>query len=143
RRVRRARPISNPAIPNCLRENPAAHRAGRSAPGLERRQERLGSSLIRWSDRLLGGLSLTARASMPRPRRDEVEVVRDIPYRDGATVEQYLVVYRPIGRPGPWPVVLYVHGGGFATLSKASHWVMAEQFVRQGFLVFTIDYRLA
>ena len=43
----------------------------------------------------------------------------------------------------PHPVVLYIHGGAFRILSKDTHWVMALAFARRGFLVFSINYRLA
>lgn len=80
----------------------------------------------------------------PRARRAlrEAKVERDLAYRDTGLKEHTLDVWKPEG-PGPWPVVLYVHGGGFRILSKDSHWLMAERFARQGFLVFNINYRLA
>lgn len=53
-----------------------------------------------------------------------------------------LDIYRP-DRPGPHPVVLYVHGGGFRSLSKDSHWIMGLKFAQAGFVVFNINYRLA
>ena len=80
---------------------------------------------------------------LARPERHGVEVLRDIPYRREGGQEHKLDIYRPSDRTGPLPVVLYVHGGGFRILSKDTHWVMALAFARRGYLVFTIDYRLA
>ena len=91
-------------------------------------------------DRLLGGLSVSARRLMPS---NLVDVVRDVPYQGDGAAHHLLDIYRPTGRPGPWPVVLYVHGGGFSFLSKDTHWMMAEAFASHGFLVCTINYRLA
>jgi acetyl esterase len=66
-----------------------------------------------------------------------------VPYVDGGAREQVLDVYRPHGGTGPWPVVLYIHGGGFRILSKDTHYVMALAFARRGYAVFNISYRLA
>ncbi len=76
-----------------------------------------------------------------RPKRHGVEVVRDLPYQvgRGSHAEFHrLDVYKPIGRPGPWPVVFYVHGGGFHLLSKDTHWLMGLVFARFGYLVVNI-----
>ena len=75
------------------------------------------------------------------PKRHGVEVDSDIPY--GPHPQQVLDVYRPIHRPGPWPVVFYVHGGAFHLLSKDTHWLMGLVFARFGYLVVNISYRLA
>jgi acetyl esterase len=78
-----------------------------------------------------------------RPERHGVETVRDVPYLPSGRRDHLLDVYRPRDGTGPWPVVLYVHGGGFRILSKDTHWVMALAFARQGYLVFNVSYRLA
>jgi acetyl esterase len=78
-----------------------------------------------------------------RPARHRVEVDTNLRYRPGTGPEHVLDVYRPIGRPGPLPVVFYVHGGAFQILSKDTHWLMGLAFARQGYLVFNISYRLA
>ncbi len=77
------------------------------------------------------------------PARHNVEVLRDLPYLDDGASEHRLDVYKPTTVPGPWPVVMYVHGGGFRILSKETHWIMALAYARRGFLVFNISYRLA
>lgn len=100
------------------------------------------------------GLSRAGRLHpLARPALHGVEVFRDVPYAPvrgiGAPVRtgghHRLDIYRPRERlPGErLPVVLYVHGGGFHMLSKDSHWIMALAFARMGFVVATIDYRLA
>ncbi len=75
-----------------------------------------------------------------------VEITADVPYGEGA--EEHLDVYSPRQRKpgvegGPLPALLYVHGGGFRILSKKTHWLMALVFARAGYVVFSIDYRLA
>ncbi len=94
-----------------------------------------------------------------RPERHGVERLADIPYLDGGGRDHRLDVYRPTettalapaasGGPfrkyagPPWPIVFYVHGGGFRVLSKDTHWIMGLSFARRGFLVFNVNYRLA
>lgn len=95
-------------------------------------------------DNSLRGLAYLGRLHpRARPHRHRVEVVRDVPYRRSGLPEHTLDIYRPIDRPGPLPVVLYVHGGGFRILSKDTHWLMGLAFARRGYLVFNINYRLA
>lgn len=92
----------------------------------------------------LRALSLAGRISpVARPERHNVEVLRDLPYLEDDAVWHRLDIYRPSDRPGPHPVVLYIHGGGFSTLSKESHWLMSLLFARAGYLVANINYRLA
>ncbi len=90
-----------------------------------------------------------------KPERHAVEHLRDIPYLETAQKEHLLDVYRPVHatstRPPPfrrysgppWPIVFYVHGGGFRILSKDTHWIMGLGFARRGFIVFNVSYRLA
>lgn len=76
------------------------------------------------------------------PKRHGIEVERDIAYGADARWHQ-LDIYKPVQRPGPWPVVFYVHGGAFHLLSKDTHWLMGLVFARYGYLVVNISYRLA
>lgn len=78
-----------------------------------------------------------------RPERHGIEVMRDLRYRPGAAPEHQLDVYRPRDADGPLPIVLYIHGGAFLTLSKDTHWLMGLAFARKGYLVFNLSYRLA
>lgn len=78
-----------------------------------------------------------------RALHEGVEIERNIPYLDSGRAAHTLDVYRPQGSAGPRPILIYVHGGGFRILSKDTHWMMALKFARQGYLVFSINYRLA
>lgn len=75
--------------------------------------------------------------------RHNVELIRDVPYLNSGSEAHTLDIYRPTAQSGPWPIVLYVHGGGFRILSKDTHWLMALAFAKRGYLVFNINYRLA
>ena len=100
----------------------------------------VGSAVV---DGFFRGVS-RAGALHPRanPKAHGVERLRDIAYLDDGLPEHRLDVYKPAG-PGPHPVLLYIHGGGFRILSKDTHWIMALAFARRGWVVFNASYRLA
>lgn len=84
---------------------------------------------------LLLFLPLCARAA-------DVTVVPDIEY--GVVDEHSLLgdMYVPEGQ-GPFPGILFIHGGGFVGGSRASGDIVAfaKFFASQGYVVFSIDYR--
>jgi len=45
--------------------------------------------------------------------------------------------------PGPHPVLVYFHGGGWVCGSPATHRKLGMRFAEGGYLVFNVDYRLA
>ncbi|KAG5365230.1 Carboxylesterase NlhH [Yarrowia sp. C11] len=81
------------------------------------------------------------------PKKHGVEVISNVRYHETSPPQKshfhLLDIYRPINREGPLPVVLYVHGGAFRILSKDTHWIFALAFARKGYIVATINYRLA
>ena len=120
---------------------------------LTRARQKIGSVVV---DGFFNGLSRVFRLH-PRAKPDKhaVEHLRDIAYLDGGRKEHLLDVWRPAHATGskpppfrkyagpPWPIVFYVHGGGFRILSKDTHWLMGLSFARRGFIVFNVSYRLA
>jgi acetyl esterase len=87
--------------------------------------------------------SLGARLPSAAPDRHGVEVMHDLPYLMSGLSDHTLDVYRPVERNGLRPVVMYVHGGAFWSLSKDTHWLMGLVFARRGFVVANVNYRLA
>ncbi len=107
----------------------------------ERLRRSLGAAL---TDGMFEGIARGCRyIPLAHPRVHGVEVIRDVPYRDGGSAYHLADVWRPKERSGPLPVVLYVHGGRFARLSKDTHWIFNLVFARRGYLVMSINYRLA
>lgn len=97
-------------------------------------QTRLGSWLLDRGGHLLAYLSATP------PARHGITCHREVAY--GPLPEHRLDVWCPPGE-GPFPGVLYLHGGGFRVMSKDTHPAAALALARQGRVVFTINYRLA
>lgn len=98
---------------------------------------------LRSVDFWLGQLIALARLSpMGRAEARGLRITRDIAYAPDGHRDHRLDIYAPPG-PGPHPVALYLHGGGFSILSKDTHWLMASALARRGFLVVNINYRLA
>ncbi|MDB4977719.1 MAG: Esterase/lipase [Myxococcaceae bacterium] len=70
------------------------------------------------------------------------EITRDLAYGPGP--DQGLDVWRAkAAGTALRPLVLFLHGGGFQHLDRASHWGFAERFAQAGAVVFNADYRLA
>lgn len=66
----------------------------------------------------------------------------DLPY--GTLPQQRLDVYLPAEGDGPWPLVIYVHGGGWSMGTKrlgALDSVIG--LIEHGYALISIDYRLA
>lgn len=69
------------------------------------------------------------------------EVIKDVSY-DRDFRRQKLDVIKPKGK-GPFPILLYVHGGGFYAGDKSHYLRVAQQFAAEGWLVVNMNYRLA
>ncbi|WP_263262531.1 alpha/beta hydrolase [Pseudomonas sp. RIT-PI-S] len=64
-----------------------------------------------------------------------------VPARDGAALP--LRLYRPNGK-GPWPLLVYLHGGGFVVGDLETHDGVCREFAsRTPCAVLAVDYRLA
>jgi acetyl esterase/lipase len=65
----------------------------------------------------------------------------DVIYCTPNNVPQQMDIYYPASG-GPWPVLLYVHGGGWSKGDKAEG-VGWRSMTERGFLVVSVNYRLA
>ncbi|MBX2813137.1 MAG: alpha/beta hydrolase [Myxococcales bacterium] len=73
-----------------------------------------------------------------------VEVVENVPYREGGNRFHQLDIWRMKTRKSTLqPAVFLIHGGGFRMFSRRTHWWFALNFAKEGYTVFSIDYRLA
>lgn len=89
-----------------------------------------------------GSATLGGLAPGAEPRRHGVRRIENIPYRRSGLDAHRLDVYRPVDAHRA-PVVLYVHGGAFRFMSRATHWMMGLAFARRGYVTVNIEYRLA
>ncbi len=81
----------------------------------------------------------TVEHSLP----DDLELLADLAYRgtDGASLAAD--VYRPKKTlEKPYPVAVFVHGGGFFAGSRKANRVFAELLAERGYVVFVPEYRL-
>ena len=104
--------------------------------------------LIRSTLRLVDGFYVGlaegySRLPITNPALYNLTIERDIPYLASSRPEHRLDILRPKNTTGPLPVLFYIHGGGFRTLSKETHFLFAMMYARMGFLVVNINYRLA
>lgn len=65
-----------------------------------------------------------------------------VPYRSVDGHELTLDVMVPKGE-GPFPVLVYLHGGAWVWGSPATHRKLTYRLAEQGFLTLSVDYRLA
>lgn len=86
------------------------------------------------------GSSPTPASAAPRP----VRVIKDVIYERVDGVGLPLTVFVPPGR-GPFPGVLFIHGGKFDTGDKCQLGTVASvsHLASLGLVVYSIDYRLA
>jgi acetyl esterase len=77
-----------------------------------------------------------------KQRMRNCRLIEDVEYARHGGETLCLDVLQPV-RPGPYAVLIYLHGGGFAIGSKRTHRAIAAAYAAQGYLVFNVDYRLA
>ena len=65
----------------------------------------------------------------------------DLPYADDGHPLHNLDVYVPLG-DGPWPVIVFVHGGAWKYTTRTEYAVLGKTFTDAGFVAVLIDYRV-
>jgi acetyl esterase/lipase len=65
------------------------------------------------------------------------KITQDIPYTPGQTAD----LYPPAG-PGPFPAIVYIHGGSWRSGSKSDFRKLATDLAAKGYAGFSIDYDL-
>lgn len=118
--------------------------ASRLAQAALKARKRVGAAMV---DGFFNGAARIAKLHpRARPAHHGVEHLVDLRYLEDSTSKAHLLdVWRPLGeRPAAgFPIVFYIHGGGFRILSKDTHWIMGLSFARKGYIVFNVSYRLS
>ncbi|MDA8745712.1 alpha/beta hydrolase [Rubripirellula amarantea] len=95
----------------------------------------------------------TMRDATARPRRplnnhahrnmDATKAYRDLAYTADAHPRQTLDLFVPEQSDGPVPLIIWVHGGGWAAGSKDSCPPLRSGYTQRGYAVASIGYRLS
>jgi acetyl esterase/lipase len=70
-----------------------------------------------------------------------IRIIRDVPY--GPHARNVLDLYLPEAGRAPRPLVICIHGGGWAAGDKKIYGWLAEGLAREGFAAVSITYRFA
>jgi acetyl esterase/lipase len=80
-------------------------------------------------------------SASPIPFNRYGETLIDVTYCTADNLPQNMDVYFP-DAGGPWPVLVYVHGGAWIRGDKSEAAMFARSMTDQGYLVVSINYRL-
>lgn len=72
-----------------------------------------------------------------------VKALKNLVYVPNGTERQTLDLYLPSEGTGPWPVIVWVHGGGWQNGSKEQCLPLRAGFVGKGYAVVSLNYRLS
>ena len=95
---------------------------------------------------LLLALAAAAAAQNQNPAfslPEGVELKRDVVYAKGGGRDLHLDLFLPKAGAGPFPAVVYIHGGGWVNGSKAAFQRQAAYMATHGFAGACIEYRLS
>ncbi|NJD58134.1 MAG: alpha/beta hydrolase [Anaerolineales bacterium] len=91
-------------------------------------------------------MTIKDEAWIPFPRADVSHIIRkwlDVAYAN-ISPSQMLDIYLPDDGEGPFPVILFIHGGGFALGDKTDYPVSTFlKGLHRGFAVVSVNYRLS
>src|SRR5438270_12467934 len=74
---------------------------------------------------------------------DSIEMKRDLVYASPAGRDLHLDLFLPKSGAGPFPAVVYIHGGGWVNGKKNAFQRQAAYMATKGFVGACIEYRLS
>ncbi len=72
----------------------------------------------------------------------EIVVEEGLTYGQGGETDLKLDLVRPEEGEGPFPAIVFVHGGGWLGGNRTAHRGHAEEAARRGYVAVTVSYRL-
>lgn len=90
---------------------------------------------------LLGSLLAAPHLRAQAPVPAGVKALRDLAYVEGGAARQKLDLYLPEKSAAPLPIVIWIHGGGWAAGDKAG--CPAQRLIAQGYAAASLNYRLS
>lgn len=88
------------------------------------------------------GAAVTLAAEEQKPSSPGVKVIRDVPYGPHGA-RNLMDLYLPEGGPTPRPLVICIHGGGWAGGDKRGYAGLCETLAQKGFAAVSLTYRFA
>lgn len=73
----------------------------------------------------------------------DVTIEKDLVYGEASGEELKLDLARPDSGRGPFPLIVWIHGGGWQGGEKESHHWALQRWAPLGYVVATVDYRKA
>ncbi|MBI1355091.1 MAG: alpha/beta hydrolase fold domain-containing protein [Acidobacteria bacterium] len=74
---------------------------------------------------------------------NEYRITPDVVYSTANGYDAELDLYLPRQGDGPWPTLIYIHGGGWVGGSKEGSTLMLMPYLQMGMAVVNVEYRLA
>ena len=100
---------------------------------------------LRLASLLLIGSHLALAQSKPAVAAvpEGVKTFRDLAYVEQGHERQKLDLFMPENGTGPFPLVIWIHGGGWASGDKAGCPPLRDGFIQRGYAVASLNYRLS
>ena len=74
---------------------------------------------------------------------NEYRITPDVVYSTANGYDAMLDLYLPREGAGPWPTLIFIHGGGWVGGSKEASTLMLLPYLEMGMAVVNVEYRLA
>jgi len=92
---------------------------------------------------LLASVSPAQQQNPPFLQPDNVEIQRDLVYSSVGSGELHLDLFLPKEGAGPFPAVVYIHGGGWTGGNKSAFQRQAAYMATKGYVGACMEYRLS